>query len=92
MGAIFASEPCDICAYQPHSTLFYHGGKIGFFKGLATCHTCREIVSILPDETHIPAGFTEMYGGIEAHQAHVTDMSVRLKLDLPPIMSPLRRA
>lgn len=85
MGVIFASEPCETCRYQPQSRLFYHGGKLGFFKGLATCNTCREIVSISPDESHIPSDFVELYGGIEAYQTHVTDMRARMKLDQPAI-------
>jgi hypothetical protein len=85
MGVIFASEPCTVCHYQPCSTLFYHGGKIGFFKGLATCNTCHEIVSISPDEAHIPIGFMEMFGGTESYHAHVADMVTRLKLESPAI-------
>jgi hypothetical protein len=85
MGVIFASDPCETCGYQPHSTLFYHGGKLGFFKGLATCNACRELVSIYPDEAHIPSGFTEMFGGVDAYQTHVASMRTRLNLEPPAL-------
>lgn len=85
MGVIFASDPCAACGYQPQSRLFYHGGKLGFFKGLATCNACHELVSISPDEAHIPAGFVDMFGGETAYQTHVTDIRSRLNLEPPAV-------
>jgi len=85
MGLVYKAHACDTCAYQAHGELDYYGGKLGFFYGIATCQTCHNLVSSIPDEVHIPPQFVEKFGGRKAYILHMEDVMAQLYPSLPPV-------